>query len=93
MAAHPSGALFSVLDRTTRADGYQYAVSSVLTSRRTKFQELAVVDTPTFGKALLLDGNWQSAVADEFLYHEPLVHPYPNTVVCLGFENVTFIFK
>jgi spermidine synthase len=81
---------FWVTDATTPGAGYRYRVSEVLVWKRTRFQDLAVVDTPAFGKALLLDGNWQSSVSDEFLYHEPLVHPamlcagQPRTVAILG---------
>jgi len=81
---------FWVSDRTSSGDGYCYSVSRILVWKRTAFQDLAIVDTPSFGKALLLDGNWQSCTADEFLYHEPLVHPAmlwhgkPRRVAILG---------
>ena len=81
---------FWLTDSTTPGEGYQYAVSRILTWQRTRFQDLAIIDTATFGKALILDGNWQSCVADEFLYHEPLVHPAmvfhgkPRSVAILG---------
>jgi spermidine synthase len=81
---------FWVTDRTTPGDGFQYSVSQVLVWKRTPFQDLAIVDTPSFGRALLLDGNWQSCVSDEFLYHEPLVQPAmlwhgkPRRVAILG---------
>ncbi len=81
---------FWVTDRTTPGDGFRYSVSRVLVWKRTLFQDLAIVDTPSFGRALLLDGNWQSCVVDEFLYHEPLVHPAmlwqgrPRRVAILG---------
>lgn len=49
---------------------------------RTKYQDVAVVETGSFGKALFLDGFVQSTVFDEFVYHEALVHPamitHPN---------------
>ncbi len=83
-------ASFWITDRTTPGDGYQYAVSKVLTWKRTRYHDLAIVETPTFGKALILDGNWQSSVSDEFLYHEPLVNPAmllhgsPRRVAILG---------
>ncbi len=69
---------------------YRYAVSNVLLRTTTEFQDLAIIETKTYGKALVLDGNWQSCVADEFLYHEPLVHPAlifhrsPERVAVLG---------
>ena len=49
-----------------------------------------MVNSGTYGKALILDGKWQSSQADEFLYHEPLVHPAcaliggPRTALVLG---------
>jgi spermidine synthase len=84
------GTDFWITDSTTPGDGYRYAVSRILTSKRTHFQDLAIVESRSFGKALLLDGNWQSCVADEFLYHEPLVQPAmllhgsPRSVAILG---------
>jgi spermidine synthase len=51
-------------------------------SGNTRFQEVQVLDTYTFGRCLVLDGKSQSAEADEFIYHEALVHPalvaHPN---------------
>lgn len=35
---------------------------------------LIVLETPRFGKVLILDGVVQTTEADEYLYHEPLVH-------------------
>lgn len=71
-------------------DIYQHGVVEVLVTKRTAFQEMCIVETGTYGKALVLDGKWQSCTVDEFLYHEPLVHPAcvnhgdPRTVLILG---------
>lgn len=46
-----------------------------LVDTRTKFQRAELVETTAFGKALVLDDTLQSAEADEFIYHESLVHP------------------
>lgn len=79
-----------ITDEGNPEDSYRYAVSNVLVKTKTQFQDLAIVDTPAYGKALVLDGNWQSCVADEFLYHEPLVQPAmvlhgePKHVAILG---------
>ncbi|KAG2429255.1 hypothetical protein HXX76_011024 [Chlamydomonas incerta] len=54
---------------------WSYRVSEVLFSGRSEFQEIDLVDTPTWGKVLLLDGKMQSTEADEQVYHELLVHP------------------
>ena len=49
---------------------------------RTRYQQVEVLDTLDFGRALVLDGKTQSSEADEFVYHEALVHPamvtHPN---------------
>lgn len=41
---------------------------------KTDKQEFTIVDTVRFGEALFIDGAIQSTVADEALYHCPLVH-------------------
>ncbi|RMD47201.1 MAG: polyamine aminopropyltransferase [Aquificota bacterium] len=49
---------------------------------KSKYQEILVLDTPEFGKMLILDGLVQTTERDEFIYHEMLVHPamiaHPN---------------
>ncbi|MGE3910243.1 MAG: spermidine synthase [Chloroflexota bacterium] len=52
-----------------------YEVLRVLAAAQTAFQAVEIVETRAFGRALYLDGAPQSAVADEFVYHEGLVHP------------------
>jgi spermidine synthase len=52
-----------------------YEVTNVLAQAKTAFQDVEIVETRSFGRALFLDGAPQSAVADEFVYHEALVHP------------------
>jgi spermidine synthase len=47
----------------------------VLAHAQTAFQDVEIVETRAFGRALFLDGQPQSAVADEYVYHEALVHP------------------
>jgi len=71
-------------------DVYHHGIVNVLTWQRTAFQEMAIVDSGDYGRALVLDGKWQSCTGDEFLYHEPLVHPAcvchgkPQNVLVLG---------
>ena len=52
-----------------------YEITRVLARAQTAFQDVEIVETRSFGRALFLDGAPQSAVADEFVYHEALVHP------------------
>ena len=48
---------------------------------QTEKQVAQILDTTVFGPTLFLDGVLQSAVKDEYLYHEMLVHPLMS---CLG---------
>ena len=52
-----------------------YEVTRVVYRGRTAFQSVEIVETRPYGLALFLDGAPQSALADEFVYHEALVHP------------------
>lgn len=67
-----------------------YAINSVLHRGASKYQEIALIDTKHFGKALIIDGKMQSAEVDEFIYHESLIHPpllfhpNPKTVFIMG---------
>ncbi|NET10741.1 MAG: spermidine synthase [Symploca sp. SIO2B6] len=71
-------------------DLYAHGVQRILAHCQTPYQEMYVVETGAYGKGLVLDGKWQSSVGDEFLYHEPLVHPgcvlhgHPRQVLVLG---------
>lgn len=51
-----------------------YKVKETLHTEKTKYQELAIVDTYEFGRMLLLDGIVQTTVRDEFVYHEMITH-------------------
>ncbi|ONK58513.1 uncharacterized protein A4U43_C09F13850 [Asparagus officinalis] len=48
---------------------------SILHTGAGQYQDIALLDTKPFGKALVIDGKLQSAEIDEFIYHESLVHP------------------
>ena len=43
--------------------------------KKTRYQDLLIADTTTYGRSLFLDELIQSTEADEALYHEPFVHP------------------
>lgn len=53
----------------------QFSISGILYSGKSKYQSIEIIDTPIFGKCLVLDGKIQSSEKDEFIYHEALVHP------------------
>jgi len=79
-----------ITEQLTPYDVYHHGVRTMLAHKRTQFQEMSIVDCGSSGKALVLDGKWQSSTVDEFLYHEPLVHPAmishggPKRVLVLG---------
>jgi len=52
-----------------------HSVKERIYSGRTKFQSVEIINTGSFGVCLVLDGKIQSSEADEFIYHEALVHP------------------
>ncbi len=54
---------------------HHHALEATYYAGRTPFQQVAVVRSAMFGKMLVLDGDTQSAQADERIYHEALVHP------------------
>jgi len=69
---------------------HMHAIGRVLYEGRSKYQHIMVVEFKELGKALILDGKTQSAIVDEFVYHEALVHPAmilhgaPERVLILG---------
>ena len=52
-----------------------HAIKDIVYSGKTRFQSVEIIHTYSFGKCLVLDGKLQSSEADEFIYHEALVHP------------------
>lgn len=73
-------------------DGYEvkWKINKILHREKTPYQELAVVDTQEWGKALILDDALQISEKDEFIYHEMIVHvpmyshPSPRDVLIIG---------
>lgn len=63
------------VEESAPSEQHHHAIDRVYFSGRSEFQQVAVVSTPVFGKMLILDGDTQSAQADEKIYHETLVHP------------------
>ncbi|KAL6581762.1 amp-CoA ligase [Orobanche minor] len=67
-----------------------FALKSILHTGASQYQDIQLLDTKPFGKALVIDGKLQSAEVDEFIYHESLVHPAllnhpsPKTIFIMG---------
>ncbi|MBK8063522.1 MAG: polyamine aminopropyltransferase [Betaproteobacteria bacterium] len=70
--------------------GFYIGATRQIEERQTRFQKLAVYDTPQYGKLFRLDGYNMTSERDEFVYHENLVHPAlsahaaPRKVLVIG---------
>lgn len=79
-----------VTEYISPTDVYSHGVDTVHYAGRTAYQQVQIVSGGIYGKALVLDGKWQSCQGDERLYHEPLVHVAcinhgsPKNVLVLG---------
>ncbi len=77
-------------EHQTPALGITCKIKETLMVEKTPFQDLAVVDTETFGRMLILDNTVQTTIMDEFVYHEMIVHvamnthPNPKRVLVIG---------
>ncbi|HET7635527.1 MAG TPA: polyamine aminopropyltransferase [Burkholderiales bacterium] len=63
------------LERVAEGWGTYVSISHTIVHQQTEYQTLEVVDTPRFGRMLLLDGIVMTSERDEFFYHENIVHP------------------
>jgi len=65
-------------------------ITGIYAAFRSKYQDIKMVDTMAYGRALILDGYMQTTEAGEHWYHESLVHapllahPAPQKVLICG---------
>jgi spermidine synthase len=78
-------------ETTTPVEGHMHAIVRTIAALQTKFQQVEIMETASYGKVLVLDGRIQSSQADEFIYHDALVHPgmltaeaSPRTALVIG---------
>ncbi len=70
--------------------GLFFRIDRVIFQKRSEFQQIDIVESPTFGKVLILDGLVMTTDLDEFVYHEMLVHPAmthhpdPSEILVIG---------
>ncbi len=71
-----------IVERLNPNFGYFYKLGKTLHQAQTEWQKLEIAESEEFGNVLLLDGVTQVTSRNEFLYHEPMVHPaltsHPN---------------
>lgn len=69
---------------------FSFRLERELFSGTSEFQDIKIVETPEFGRVLLLDDCLMLTEKDEFIYHEmmthlPLaVHPDPRRILVIG---------
>ena len=70
--------------------GFSLKISDILFSQKSDYQKIEVVESPHFGKVLLIDDCIMLTERDEFIYHEmiahvPLfVHARPANILVIG---------
>jgi len=81
---------FSEFSAMWAGQAFSLEVEKVLHQEKTKFQDLMILQTKTYGRVLILDGVIQCTERDEFSYQEmmsflPLsAHPCPKSVLIIG---------
>lgn len=79
-----------LIEKSAPGEAHMRNITKTIFTGKTKFQEVAVIETQLYGKCLILDGQTQSSLADEIAYHEMLVHPAmithpnPKNVLIIG---------
>ena len=55
--------------------GITMKVTRTLFSGTSEYQQLEIVETPEYGRMMLLDGLVMVTERDEFVYHDMIAHP------------------
>lgn len=77
-------------DHFGKGEMHLHGITKWLAEAETPFQHIEIGISPYFGKIILIDGDVQSSIADEHVYHECLVHPAmlahpnPKNILILG---------
>ncbi|MYN11726.1 polyamine aminopropyltransferase [Pusillimonas sp. TS35] len=64
-----------VLEHTNADSVYGFRFNRRVLSRQTPYQHLELLQSPELGLTLKLDDHFMTSEADEFFYHEAMVHP------------------
>ena len=79
----------SWIDEISESDSRtSYEATTILANTQTAVCESVVIATsPAYGRMLFLEGELQSASADEHMYHEALVHPVMSGLSMAGYHH------
>jgi len=77
-------------EKHTKNCGITFKVNKTLYSGRSKYQRIDILETPEFGRVMLLDGLVMLTQKDEFVYHEMITqiplftHKNPKSYLVIG---------
>ena len=77
-------------DEHTKDVRFSMKTIEQIASKRSAVQQIDILDTPAYGRVLVLDGGLMITEKDEFIYHEMLahvpmaVHPNVRNVLVIG---------
>lgn len=79
-----------VFENLEKSFGTYMTVKKVLHEEKSKYQQILLFENEKYGRVLRLDKAFQTSEYDEYMYHEPLVHPAmcshpnPKNVLIIG---------
>lgn len=79
-----------LIEKNHPSEFHWHGVERFIYTSETPYQKVEIIESPFYGRCLVLDGRIQSSERDEFIYHEALVHPalilhpFPQRVLILG---------
>lgn len=85
-----AGARRYLVDQLSDGFGFFVRAGQRIAHVKSPYQDIEVIDTPQFGRALRIDGLFMTSEHDEFFYHESMVHmgavahPAPRRVLIVG---------
>lgn len=71
----PDEPAFRFAEFITPADRYEHDLAEIYVTGTSDYQDYLIGRSEAWGRMLVLDGVVQSTEADEFIYHEGIVHP------------------
>lgn len=66
---------FWITEKFSPNEEHRHKIKRFVAKKKTKYQNMIIADSYSYGRCLILDNEMQSAQSDEFIYHEALVHP------------------
>jgi spermidine synthase len=79
-----------LMEPLNESTGFYIKATKQLGEWQTRYQKMAIYETPHYGKLFRLDGFNMTSEKDEFVYHENLIHPAltahaaPKKVLIIG---------